>query len=105
MNEQEEPKEWQITEELPEAFVLWLRAITTEKETAKKKGLVYIAEELGVKPSIFSRWLAGMGPLNQENIRTLANHLGPSVFTVLGLPWPNDPPSNHIPVERLKSSD
>jgi len=44
--------------------------------------------EFGVNPSILSRWIAGMGPLTQADIRLLATKLSPVVYTFLGSPRP-----------------
>ena len=88
MNTSNELREWSSKEELPRGFAEWLTEIIREQED--EKGFVKIAEELGVTPSILSRWVGGMGPLNREDIQNLAEKLGPSVYTFLGLVRPDD---------------
>ncbi|MGB6681045.1 MAG: helix-turn-helix transcriptional regulator, partial [Candidatus Bathyarchaeia archaeon] len=88
MNGPKELREWSSTDRLPGGFAEWLKDIVTEQEA--KKGFRKIAEELGVAPSILSRWIAGMGPLSQNDIRMLASKLGPVVYTFLGIPRPDD---------------
>ena len=87
MTASKELREWSSTERLPEGFAEWLKDIVTEQEA--KKGFRKIAEELGVAPSILSRWIAGMGPLNQNDIRLLTSYFGPVVYTFLGFPSPD----------------
>lgn len=85
-------REWSSAEKLPDWFAEWLKDIVKEQED--EKGFRKIADELGVKPSILSRWIAGWGPLNQQNILSLSSKLGPVVYTFLGLSRPdyiNDP--------------
>jgi len=79
-------REWASRDKLPEGFKEWLKDIILEQEA--EKGFRKIANELGVNPSILSRWMAGMGPLKQKNIRLLASKLGPVVYTFLGFPRP-----------------
>ena len=80
-------REWSSTDKLPEGFTEWLKEIVTEQEVLKSYWK--IAEELGVDPSLLSRWLAGMGPLSQNDIRVFSSNLGPVVYTFLGLPRPD----------------
>ena len=80
-------REWSSTDKLPEGFTEWLNEVVTEQEASKL--FWKIAEELGVDPSLLSRWLAGMGPLNQNDIRVLSSNLSPVVYTFLGLPRPD----------------
>jgi len=88
VNTSNELREWSSTEKLPSGFSKRLNDIVRELE--KEKGFRTIAGEIGVDPSILSRWIGGMGPLNQENILNLAAKLGPSVYTFLGLVRPDD---------------
>ena len=87
MNTSHELREWSSTEELPRGFAEWLEEIVREQE--EEKGFRKIADEFGIDPSILSRWLAGMGPLSQNDIRVLSSNLGPMVYTFLGLPRPD----------------
>ena len=91
MNDQKDFREWSSTEKLPEGFVKWMKAIVTERGIEQKKSFMHIADELGVEPSSLSRWLGGMGPLNQKDIHALATNISPTVYTLLQLPWPNNP--------------
>ena len=88
MNTSNELREWSSTEELPRGFAEWLNDIVREQE--KEKGFRKTADEFGVAPSILSRWLAGMGPLNRNDIQKLAAKLGPTVYTFLNLVRPED---------------
>ena len=81
-------KEWSSNDELPWGFVNWLKEIIRENEIYHKKGYLQIAGELGVNPSILSRWLAGMGPLTQVDLKILAVNLSPVVYSFLGLARP-----------------
>jgi hypothetical protein len=67
------------------------KIIVTEQEVEQKNNFMQIADELGVNPSSLSRWLAGMGSLNQDDIHALATNISPTVYTLLHLPWPNNP--------------
>ena len=87
MNASYSSREWSSTDKLPGGFTEWLKEIITEQEASKTYWK--IAEELGVKPSLLSRWIAGMGPLSQNDIRLLSSNLGPVVYTFLGLPRPD----------------
>jgi hypothetical protein len=80
-------REWSSTDKLPGGFTVWLKEIVTEQEASKSYWK--IAAELGVEPSLLSRWLAGMGPLSQNDIRVLSSNLSPVVYTFLGLPRPD----------------
>ena len=88
MTASKELREWSSTERLPEGFAEWFKDVVTEQATEQYKSFRKIAEELGVNPHILSRWMAGMGPLSQNDIRSLSSHLGPVVYTFLGLPRP-----------------
>jgi len=88
MIEKNQLKEWSSSEELPWGFTKWLKEIIRENETRNHVEFRQIASELGVKPSILSRWIAGMGPLTHVDIQTLAANLNPVVYTFLGLPRP-----------------
>jgi hypothetical protein len=79
-------KEWTSREQLPGGFVEWLNFIVRILAVEQGKDFVRIANDLGISPRLLSRWLAGKGPLTQENIDALAENLGHSVFTTLGLP-------------------
>lgn len=90
MTASKELREWSSTERLPAGFAEWLKDVVTEQETELYKSFRKIAEELGVDPSLLSRWMAGKGPLSQNDIRMLASKLGPVVYTFLGIPRPDD---------------
>lgn len=81
-------KEWSSNEKLPWEFTEWLKDTTRDFEKNQKKEFKQIARELGVKPSILSRWIAGMGPMTQTDIQMLAANLNPIVYTLLRLPRP-----------------
>lgn len=89
MFEEKQPKEWSSNEKLPRGFTEWFQETIRESETEHKKEFRQIATELGVKPSILSRWIGGMGPMTRMNVRLLASKLSPVVYTYLGLPRPN----------------
>ncbi|MFC2055562.1 hypothetical protein ACFLV7_14880 [Chloroflexota bacterium] len=88
MIEGKKPKEWTSNENLPRGFTEWLKETIREYEINQKKDFRRIAGELGVKPAILSRWIAGIGPMTQTNIRLLASNLSPVVYTFLGMPRP-----------------
>jgi hypothetical protein len=88
MIEEKQIKEWSSNDSLPGGFSEWLKETIRESETKHYKEFRQIAAELGVKPSILSRWIAGMGPMTQTNLRLLASNLSPVVYTFLGLPRP-----------------
>ena len=88
MIEGKKPKEWTSNEILPKGFTEWLKETIREYEINQKKDFRRIARELGVKPSILSRWIAGIGPMTLTNIRLLASNLSPVVYTFLGMPRP-----------------
>ena len=88
MIEERQLKEWSSNENLPWGFTEWLKATIGESESKHKKEFRQIAAELGVKPSILSRWIGGMGPMTYTNIRSLACILSPVVYTFLGIPRP-----------------
>jgi hypothetical protein len=88
VNTSNELREWSSSDELPRGFAKWLNDVVREQE--KEKGFRKTADEFGVAPSILSRWLAGMGPLNLNDIQKLAAKLGPVVYTFLGIPRPDD---------------
>lgn len=81
-------REWSSSEYLPRGFTEWLSETVRECEEKKKMEFRQIAAELGVKPSILSRWIVGSGPLNQQDIQNLASKLGFVVYTFLFLPRP-----------------
>ena len=89
MTASKEPREWSSTEELPRGFAEWFKDAVKEKETKEYMSFRKIARELSVNPNILSRWVAGMGPLSQNDIRKLASNLGLVVFTFLGIPNPD----------------
>jgi len=60
----------------------------SENKSIKKFLMGVRTGELGVNPSILSRWIAGMGSLTQADIGLLATKLSPIVYTFLGLPRP-----------------
>lgn len=90
MTASKEFREWSSTDRLPAGFAEWLKDVVTEQETELYKSFRKIAEELDVNPNILSRWIAGMGPLSQNDIRMLASKLGPVVYTFLGIPRLDD---------------
>lgn len=81
-------KEWSSNEKLPWGFSNWLKMYTRKNEVDRKKGFRQIAGELGVNPSILSRWIAGMGPLTNRDVQILAENLSPAVYSFLGLSRP-----------------
>jgi hypothetical protein len=81
-------KEWSSNEKLPWGFTEWLKDTIRDYEVYQKKEFKQIAHEFGVKPSILSRWIAGMGPMTKTDIQMLATNLNPVVYTFLGLPRP-----------------
>lgn len=95
---EKQPKEWSSKDNLPGGFVAWLKEIIHEKEIYHKRGFRSIANELGVNPSTLSRWIAGMGPLTQQDIHILAKNLSPVVYSFLGLARPvfNETPPEEI---------
>ena len=88
MIEEKQTKEWSSNEMLPRGFFEWLKETIRESETKHNKEFRQIAAELGVRPSILSRWIGGMGPMTHTDIRLLASNLSPVVYTFLGLPRP-----------------
>jgi transcriptional regulator with XRE-family HTH domain len=94
MSKPKNPKEWTSKDRLPEGFSKWLKELVTEQQVRHKKSFTEIANELGVKASRLSRWVAGKGPLDQDDIRALAKSLGPAVYTFLGQKQPNNPDPN-----------
>ncbi len=90
MYEHSETKKWESTDSLPEDFFRWLDSTVTEIEMEQKKGFTQVANDLGVDQSLLSRWIAGMGPLKQEDIQSLADRFGSVVYTRLGLEPSND---------------
>jgi hypothetical protein len=64
-------------------------------EVKEKKEFRQIAIELGVNPSILSRWLGGQGPLTQTHIQSLASNLSPVVYSFLGLSRPKNEDSEN----------
>ncbi len=85
MDEQEELREWGLTEKLPAAFVKTLKYTINEKRK-EGKSFMWAAHDFGAKPATLSRWVAGMGPLYEEDIRKLAVTIGPLIYITLGLP-------------------
>jgi hypothetical protein len=91
-------KEWSSSEELPRGFTNWLNDTVKEFQVKERKEFRQIGVDLGVNPSILSRWIVGKGPMNQQNIQILASKLGTVVYTFLGLPRPmsDEPLSENI---------
>ena len=83
-------KEWSTNEDLPKAFVVWIKDRIVEQWVRQKKGVVQIASEIGVKPSLLSRWMGGKGPLKQSDIRVLADYFDKGIYTLLGVKRPNN---------------
>jgi hypothetical protein len=67
-----------------------LKEIVSIQEVEQNKSFKTIAGELGVDPSLLSRWIAGKGPLIQNDILSLASNLSPVVYTFLGISRPED---------------
>lgn len=88
MPEQNRYREWTSNEGLPNGFTEWLRDTVREYEVVNKKAYRQIAAELGVNPSILTRWISGMGPMTNTDIELLASHLSPVVYAFLGLEPP-----------------
>ena len=89
MNDSETIREYSIHDDLPTPFVQWLCERVVNKQT-EKKGFIPIAQEIGVDPSLFSRWIGGKGPLNKSDIGRLANIFGRGVYITLGLKTPDN---------------
>ena len=89
MDEQEELREWGLTEKLPVAFVKTLKYTINEKRK-EGKSFMWAAHDFGSKPATLSRWVAGMGPLYEEDIRKLAVSIGILTYITLGFPMPDD---------------
>lgn len=85
MIEEKRIKDWSSNENLPRGFTDWLDITIREIETQQKKGFRQIVFEFGVKPANLSRWIGGLGPMTQTNIRLLAS---PAVYTFPGFPRP-----------------
>jgi hypothetical protein len=81
-------KEWSSKDKLPRGFEDYMKETIREYEVKEKKEFRQIGVELGVNPSILSRWIVGKGPLNQHDIQNLASKLGFVVYTFLGLSRP-----------------
>jgi hypothetical protein len=88
VNTSNELREWSSTDDLPREFSEWLSDIVREQDDEKR--FIKIADEFGVDPSILSRWIGGMGPLNRNDIQKLAAKFGPTVYTFLGFVRPED---------------
>lgn len=82
------PKEWASNEDLPRGFTDWLKDVVLEYRVIGNLEFRQIGVELGVNPSILSRWLAGKGPMTQLDVQRLAAILSPVVYTFLGLSRP-----------------
>jgi hypothetical protein len=82
-------KEWGISEELPGAFVNWMNKYVCE-ELEEDIAIQTIASDLGVKAAYLSRWLAGLGPLTESNIKSLVKIFGPFIYTLLWIQRPNN---------------
>ncbi len=82
-------KEWSSRDKLPQAFSEWMKEVLREMEFEQGKAFSWFAEDLGVPPSILSRWISGWGPLNQYDIHILVSKLGPVVYTYLHIPSPD----------------
>lgn len=94
MPERNHPREWASNEGLPSGFTEWLRETVREYEVINKKAYRQIAAELGVNPSILTRWVSGMGPMTHTDIELLASRLSPVVYAFLGLEPP--PLDDHL---------
>jgi len=89
MEQRDECKEWKINDKLPEAFVNLLKEVINE-QTKKGRYFMRIASDLGVNPATLSRWLAGYGPLNRDDIYTLAAKISPTIFLTLYMRLPEN---------------
>ena len=89
MFEKKTLREWSSNDKLPKGFANWMKDYIRENEVIHKKGFRQIASQLGVDPSILSRWIAGMGPLTQHDIQILAANLSPVVYSFLGVSRPD----------------
>lgn len=89
-NRHDKFREWSINEDLPPAFVKFLKESVANRQ-ARVKGLIPIAQEIGVTPALLSRWLGGKGTLKEADIRQLAKIFGSSVYITLGLEEPDNP--------------
>lgn len=87
--------EWGDNDKLPTAFVKCLEAVVEVKHRFKKSHRT-IAKEWGINPSNLSRWLAGIGPLTEEDIHKLDKGLGQWVYTSLWMVPPKK--DGHSPV-------
>ncbi len=77
-------KEWKADEELPQSFVGLIQEAVKNNCFQRKAVFIQVACEWDINPSILSRWLAGLGPLNEEDILKLAKAIGPAVYPALG---------------------
>ncbi len=84
-----DPREWKSQDKLPGGFSEWLKDVIREQEIEQRKGYLKIADDLGIPPSIPSRWLAGWGPMNEGDFEFLASKLGNVVYTYLHIPRPD----------------
>jgi hypothetical protein len=63
---------------------------TINEKRKEGKSFMWAAHDFGAKPATLSRWVAGMGPLYEEDIRKLAVSIGILTYITLGFPMPDD---------------
>ena len=81
-------KEYSIEEPLPYSFTLSINDYL-KTELKKRKSFSWIASDLGTSAAYLSRWTVGLGPLTEENIKSVAKVLGFGIYTTLWLPRPD----------------
>ena len=72
-------KEW-----LLEEYRKW------ERKTGRRQSMTAFARFLGVKQPTLNRWMIGDNLPDGNNIRKLAEKLGPEIYDIMGLTRPDD---------------
>ncbi len=80
-------EEWKANEKLPQSFVHLVNEIIKVNCYQRKKPFNQIASEWGINPATLSRWMAGFGPLNKDDISKLTSVFGRVIQITLGI-WP-----------------